>query len=73
MCHICAQRGRLQGWSGRAILGGDRVIDRGAGERGHGAARGSYRSVLRAADSAEELTLAPSRWYLTGFLAPKAD
>ncbi len=24
-------------------------------------------------DSTEELTLAPSRWYLTGFLAPKAD
>lgn len=26
-----------------------------------------------AAESTEELTLAPSRWYLTGFLAPKAD
>src|SRR3954447_9769408 len=26
-----------------------------------------------AADSKEELTLPPSRWYLTGFLAPKAD
>src|SRR5262245_49943306 len=25
------------------------------------------------AASTEELTLAPSRWYLTGFLAPKAD
>jgi|GEM_PF-3478867 len=26
-----------------------------------------------AADSTEELTIGPSRWYLTGFLAPKAD
>ncbi len=26
-----------------------------------------------AAGSKEELTIAPSRWYLTGFLAPKAD
>ena len=25
------------------------------------------------AASTEELTLAPSRWYLTGFLAPKSD
>jgi helicase-like protein len=30
-------------------------------------------STEDSAGSSEELTIAPSRWYLTGFLAPKAD